>query len=196
MLLMRCQLFNFFLALSLLFASSCLLANDTNSESGEAERLIEFSQKAYETRYADLIDELRCPKCQNQNLSDSNAPIAQDLKSELIRLLEEGKSDREILDFMTLRYGNFVLYQPPLNAVTISLWLIPLGVVVIGVLVWLGVLRGSAKKASSNTSDIAAPLEQDDSLGKDAAPAKKHAADEDRQQAVDRLIKQLGDNDD
>lgn len=84
-----------------------------------------FNTDQLRTRYYALIGELRCPKCQNQNLADSDAPIAADLRNELQRLLHEEYSDQQILDFMTARYGHFVLYEPPLNRQTIVLWLLP-----------------------------------------------------------------------
>jgi cytochrome c-type biogenesis protein CcmH/NrfF len=70
-------------------------------------------------------------------LSDSDAPIAEDLRNELFSLLDEGYSDQEIRDFMTARYGTFVLYQPPLTRFTLALWLLPLGLLLIsGLIIW------------------------------------------------------------
>lgn len=86
-------------------------------------------------RYQSMIGELRCPKCQNQSLSDSDAPIAQDLRKELHRLLLEGESDKEILAFMVQRYGNFVLYRPPLDKYTFLLWGAPAILLFLGLLV-------------------------------------------------------------
>ena len=85
----------------------------------------EFDDEELLTRYQVLSAELRCPKCQNQNIADSNAPIAQDLRSQLHRQLHEGKSDDEIVDYMVKRYGEFVMYRPRWNAVTMVLWLAP-----------------------------------------------------------------------
>ncbi|HAN29169.1 MAG TPA: cytochrome c-type biogenesis protein CcmH, partial [Haliea salexigens] len=72
----------------------------------------EFSTPALEARYQLLSEELRCPKCQNQNIADSNAPISQDLRRLLHQQLEAGASDEEILEFMVARYGEFVRYRP------------------------------------------------------------------------------------
>lgn len=95
----------------------------------------EFSDPALEQRYRDLSQELRCPKCQNQNIADSNAPISQDLRKQLYQQLESGASDREILDFMVARYGEFVRYRPGFTSVTAMLWLAPLLMLAIGALV-------------------------------------------------------------
>ena len=82
----------------------------------------QFKDEGERARYRTLTEELRCPKCQNQNIADSNAPIAMDLRREIYRMLEEGKSDDEIVDFLVARYGDFVRYKPPLNARTWLLW--------------------------------------------------------------------------
>lgn len=92
----------------------------------------EFDSEQLNTRYHAFTDELRCPKCQNQNLSGSNSPIAADLRHELHRLLQEGKSDKEIIDFMVNRYGEFVLYRPRFNAETAILWLAPAILLLLG----------------------------------------------------------------
>ena len=76
-------------------------------------------------RYAALIDELRCPQCQNQNLAASNAPVAADLRGEIRRMLRAGKSDAEIIDALVSRYGDFVLYRPRWQPATYVLWLAP-----------------------------------------------------------------------
>lgn len=82
----------------------------------------EFKDDAERARYRGLIEELRCPKCQNQNIADSDAPIAMDLRREIYRMLGEGKSNEEIVDFLVDRYGDFVRYNPPVNARTWLLW--------------------------------------------------------------------------
>ncbi|MEP4484659.1 MAG: cytochrome c-type biogenesis protein [Halioglobus sp.] len=85
----------------------------------------EFSSPALEERYQSLSAELRCPKCQNQNIADSNAPIAQDLRKLLYEQLEKGSTDQEILDYMVARYGEFVRYRPSFDSATAALWLAP-----------------------------------------------------------------------
>ena len=90
-----------------------------------------------EARYRQFIDELRCPKCQNQNLSGSNSPIAQDLRGELFRMVLEGQSDESIKTFMVDRYGNFVLYDPPMDKNTIILWGAPAIMLFLGLMIAL-----------------------------------------------------------
>ena len=85
-----------------------------------------FDDPVLEARYYGLIDELRCPKCQNTNLAGSDAPIAHDLRATVYRLLtEEGQSDAQIRRYLVDRYGDFVLYDPPFNPYTAVLWLLP-----------------------------------------------------------------------
>nr|MBF0683150.1 cytochrome c-type biogenesis protein CcmH [Pseudomonas sp.] len=92
----------------------------------------EFNSEAERQRYRTLVEELRCPKCQNQNIADSNAPIAMDLRREIFRMLEEGKSDEQIVDFLVDRYGDFVRYKPPVDARTLVLWYGPVVLLVFG----------------------------------------------------------------
>ncbi|MDF2181385.1 cytochrome c-type biogenesis protein [Neptuniibacter sp. CAU 1671] len=97
----------------------------------------EFKDDATRERFHTLVFELRCPKCQNQNLADSNSPIASDLRREIHRMLEEGNNDAEIIDFMVARYGDFVLYRPPVNHLTYVLWYGPFGLLLVGIVVLL-----------------------------------------------------------
>ncbi|EWC42044.1 cytochrome c-type biogenesis protein [Stutzerimonas stutzeri] len=92
----------------------------------------EFRDEAERERYRTLTEELRCPKCQNQNIADSNAPIAMDLRQEIFRMLEEGQSNDQIVDYLVARYGDFVRYKPPMNAKTMLLWYGPAGLLVVG----------------------------------------------------------------
>ena len=101
----------------------------------------EFSSLENESRYHRLSQELRCPKCQNQNIADSNAPIARDLRALLHRQLEAGASDEEILTFMVERYGEFVRYRPAVNKQTAVLWIFPAAAVAIGLMVLVIHLR-------------------------------------------------------
>jgi cytochrome c-type biogenesis protein CcmH len=95
----------------------------------------EFSSEENRQRYMVLVDELRCPKCKNNNLSGSNSMIAMDLKREIHNLVESGATDEKIVDFMVMRYGDFVLYRPRLNQQTLLLWGAPVAVFLLGVLV-------------------------------------------------------------
>ena len=98
----------------------------------------EFNNPIDETRYRELINELRCPKCQNQNIADSNAPLAQDLRQKVYEQINQGYSDQQIMDYMVARYGDFVTYRPPLRPSTWLLWFGPLAVVMIaGLAIWL-----------------------------------------------------------
>jgi cytochrome c-type biogenesis protein CcmH len=86
-------------------------------------------------RVANLAHELRCLVCQNQTLADSNAPLAVDLRNQIREQLKSGKSERDVLDFMVARYGDFVLYRPPFKASTAALWLGPFLLLALGA--WL-----------------------------------------------------------
>jgi cytochrome c-type biogenesis protein CcmH len=84
-----------------------------------------FSSEQLRHRYHILSNELRCPKCQNQNLADSNSLIAVDLRDQVYFMLEAGKSDNDIVSFLVARYGDFVMYRPPLQTTTFILWFAP-----------------------------------------------------------------------
>ena len=99
----------------------------------------EFATEAERQRYRNLVEELRCPKCQNQNIADSDAPIAMDLRAQIYRMLEEGQSNEQIIDYLVSRYGDFVLYKPPVTARTVPLWYGPAGLLA-GGFVLLGVI--------------------------------------------------------
>ena len=85
----------------------------------------DFDSVQQEAQYRGLIEELRCPKCQNQNLAGSDAPIAQDLKQKTYDMVKEGRSDGEIRDYMQERYGDFITYKPPIRPSTWVLWFFP-----------------------------------------------------------------------
>ncbi|HEK1684615.1 TPA: cytochrome c-type biogenesis protein CcmH [Pseudomonas putida] len=99
----------------------------------------QFRDDAERERYQQLTKELRCPKCQNQDIADSNAPIAADLRREIFRMLGENQSNQQIIDFMVDRYGDFVRYKPALTARTWLLWFGP-GVLLVGGFVVLAVI--------------------------------------------------------
>ena len=98
----------------------------------------DFDSVQQEAQYRGLIEELRCPKCQNQNLAGSDAPIAQDLKQKTYDLIKEGRSDGEIRAYMQERYGDFISYKPPVRPSTWILWFFPplLLIVLIGGWFW------------------------------------------------------------
>jgi cytochrome c-type biogenesis protein CcmH len=112
-----------------------------------------FQDKVTEIRFNALNKELRCPKCQNQNLADSNSPIAADLRREVYELLQQGKADIEIVDFMVARYGDFVLYRPRVSPLTYILWYGPAGLLFVGVIIVVIILRRKpVKKAQKALS--------------------------------------------
>jgi cytochrome c-type biogenesis protein CcmH len=100
-----------------------------------------FEDPALQARYEQIIEEVRCLKCQNQSIRDSNAFLAADLRREIRRLLEEGKSDAEIYDFLVTRYGEFALYRPRASGKTLVLWLAPAVLLLVGILVLVRILR-------------------------------------------------------
>nr|WP_202410304.1 cytochrome c-type biogenesis protein [Pseudomaricurvus sp. HS19] len=106
----------------------------------------EFDDEVTRQRYLSFIEEMRCPKCQNQNLAGSDSPIAADLRRELYLLLEDGKSDKEIIDFMVARYGDYVLYRPPVKSSTVLLWALPATLLLLGVGVVGLTLRSRARQ--------------------------------------------------
>ncbi len=112
----------------------------------------EFGSEVDRERYQAFIEEMRCPKCQNQNLAGSNSPIAADLRREVHRLIEEGKSDREIVDFMVSRYGEFVLYKPQLKQNTWLLWYGPASLLVLGIIVIILILKRRSKAAAAEVA--------------------------------------------
>ena len=102
---------------------------------------LSFDSPAQEQRYRKLIAELRCLVCQNQNLADSNADLAQDLRQITYDMIKSGASDAEIVDYMVARYGEFVLYRPPLTRNTALLWVGPFVLLGVGIIVLVLVAR-------------------------------------------------------
>jgi cytochrome c-type biogenesis protein CcmH len=91
-----------------------------------------FADPKQEQLFYDLSKQLRCPKCQNQNIADSNSQLAQDLRRKTYELVKQGKSEQQVIDYMVARFGNFVSYDPPLTPATLFLWLGPLAFVLFG----------------------------------------------------------------
>jgi cytochrome c-type biogenesis protein CcmH len=133
----------------------------------------EFADESQRDRYRHFVEEMRCPKCQNQNLAGSDAPIATDLRRELHRLLIDGRSDREIVDFMVARYGAYILYDPPFDKKTALLWLAPVGFFAIGTIVLLSIVRRRRAPPPSDLS-VAERARLDELLqGREAPGARK-----------------------
>ncbi|HHF3082943.1 TPA: cytochrome c-type biogenesis protein [Vibrio diabolicus] len=110
----------------------------------------EFDNLEQEQQFKELSHTLRCPKCQNNTISDSNAELAQDLRHKVYEMTKEGKSKDEIVDYMIARYGNFVTYNPPFTVATAILWLGPLAVVLGGF--GLIVLRSRKSRVKAKAS--------------------------------------------
>ena len=115
----------------------------------------QFDNPRQEAQYRALIEEFRCPKCQNQNLAGSDAPIAQDLKQKTYDMVKDGRSDAEIRQYMNERYGDFIRYKPPVRPSTWILWFFPPVLLVFVMLAWFIRNRNSSKRAAV----IANPIE-------------------------------------
>jgi len=92
-----------------------------------------FDSPEQQQRFTTLTSELRCLVCQNQNLAESNAPLANDLRTQIYQKVLTGQSDKQIIDYLVARYGNFVLYRPPLNFSTFGLWFGPFILLLVGI---------------------------------------------------------------
>lgn len=97
----------------------------------------EFRTPEDEQRFRVLVEELRCPKCQNQNVADSNAGLSKDIKDRVFRLINEGKSNAEITDHMVERFGDFITYRPPVRPLTWFLWFGPFALALLAALIIL-----------------------------------------------------------
>ena len=111
----------------------------------------QFSDTEDEIRYQKMIAELRCLVCQNQNLADSNAELAQDLRAKTFEMVNAGASNNEIAEFMVARYGDFVLYRPPLKGQTLLLWIGPFGILLIALIVFFITVRRSQTNIKLST---------------------------------------------
>ncbi|MGR8950201.1 MAG: cytochrome c-type biogenesis protein [Gammaproteobacteria bacterium] len=130
----------------LLLGSSLCMAADTPYE---------FSTPQQAARYQRLLEELRCLVCQNQSLSDSHAELAQDLRDEVYRMMNEDLSDEEIRGFMVARYGDFVLYKPPIKKSTFLLWFGPFALILIALtIVWRSVSRQRESSESLTAEEL------------------------------------------
>ena len=110
-----------------------------------ADTPVVFESTADRERYETLLEELRCLVCQNQSLSDSHADLAQDLRDQVYKMIGEGKNNTEIADFMVARYGDFVLYKPPVKSATWLLWFGPLILVVVAFAIVAMFARGRTR---------------------------------------------------
>ncbi len=127
----------------LLLAASALAQNPIQP--------LEFASETQRERYHALIDELRCTVCQNQALASSDAPLAADLREAVYRQIREGRADSEIRQFMRDRYGDFVLYNPPLAAHTLLLWAGPPLLLIIGGILAALIVRAQRRRLAEST---------------------------------------------
>ena len=123
-----------------------------------AEDKFSFDTPAQRESFLKLTAELRCPMCQNQNIADSDAMIAHDMRRKVYALLKQGKTEQEVIDFMKSRYGDFVHYQPPVTAATLWLWAGPVLFIFIALIV---VIR---RKSVTPPEDMAAKLAKADEM--------------------------------
>lgn len=112
----------------------------------------DFNGNVNEDRYKHLISELRCLVCQNQSLADSDAGLAHDLRREVWELMDQGKSNTQVTEYLVARYGDFVLYNPPVKPSTYILWYGPFGLLVFGLVVLIYTVRRRGNQAESRFS--------------------------------------------
>jgi cytochrome c-type biogenesis protein CcmH len=118
-----------------------------------------FDDPEMQARYEQLISEVRCLQCQNQSIKDSNVSLAADLRREIARMIEEGKTDDEIANFLVIRYGEFALYRPRATGKTLVLWLAPFLLVLFGVFALARVVKHRMSLPIEDDSDIKEQME-------------------------------------
>jgi cytochrome c-type biogenesis protein CcmH len=132
------------LILSLVLTGNKIYADD---------KPVKFENQVLEQRYYELIDEVRCLVCQNQSLADSNADLAQDLRNEIYEMLVAGNDNKQIMQFLVERYGDFVLYRPPLQENTWLLWFGPFLLLLICVVIAIIIIRKQSSESTTHISD-------------------------------------------
>ncbi len=133
---------------ALAFASTLYAAEDNFS----------FETPEQRAAFLTLTAELRCPMCQNQNIADSDAMIAHDMRRKVYTLLKQGKTEAQVIDYMKTRYGDFVHYQPPVTIATMWLWAVPV------LFVFIALLFIVRRKSASPPEDMAAKLAKADAM--------------------------------
>lgn len=149
-----CSGFTLMLLLAVTLAGIAQRAYAEPQPRSGSETLLEFEDPQTKDRYYSLLEQLRCLVCQNQSLADSDAGLAQDLRSKVYEMLQQGADDREIVDFMVARYGDFVLYNPPLKTSTVLLWFGPFilaGFGILGLVIYM--IRRNEQKTESLLSE-------------------------------------------
>ncbi|MDH5472661.1 MAG: cytochrome c-type biogenesis protein CcmH [Gammaproteobacteria bacterium] len=135
--------------LSLMFLSAMLMLNTAQAKIES----LEFANDQMKDDYHSLVAELRCLVCQNQNLADSNAELAQDLRKQVFEMLDKGSSRSDVVDFMVTRYGDFVLYRPPVKTTTLLLWYGPVVLFLIALSIVVVFYRKQTRKSEVVLSD-------------------------------------------
>ncbi|NYR11903.1 cytochrome c-type biogenesis protein CcmH [Pseudoalteromonas sp. MIP2626] len=114
----------------------------------------QFDSNEQAVRFEELTKELRCPKCQNQNIADSDAVVAKDLRERVLALVKDGKTKDEVIDYMIDRYGYFVHYDPPVTPATLVLWVLPVLIVIFGFgFIVIRQRKASVKQSWSNNDE-------------------------------------------
>lgn len=120
----------------------------------------EFASEEHRKRYKHLIEELRCPKCKNNNLAGTNSQIAVDLRREIQKMIDNGDSDEQIVNFMVSRYGDFVLYRPRVTGKTLYVWLFPVALLGLGLTIFAMIVIKRKKAIKATTNDGLSTEEQ------------------------------------
>ncbi len=180
-----------FYFLASFFASVCMANEGKNLSLLTAEplvnveiasELLKFENELERKMYYQLIQDLRCPKCQNQNLADSDAPIANDLRNEIYQLVKEGYTSSEVEKYMETRYGQFVRYAPAVSSATAVLWMLPAALIILGLFIILGILKRNRSFANDFGKDF------DDGFHDDK---NQHTFDRKSAEDVDRRVTEL-----
>ncbi len=137
----------YFIQFTLLF----LLIQGVSAQSIDAKK---FSSKDQEQRYQTLIDEIRCPVCQGQSIAGSNASLALDLRKKVEQLIVSGKTDNEIHAYMVERYGDFVVFKPPVKKTTYILWLAPFVLLFVCLIILYRATKSRVEKASPEADEL------------------------------------------
>ncbi|MFK5912972.1 MAG: cytochrome c-type biogenesis protein CcmH [Woeseiaceae bacterium] len=138
--------------ISILLSLFVLLASSIFSVYAAVE-VKQFKTPEHEQRYKVLTNELRCVVCQNQNIAGSNAALAKDLRKQVFKMINEDKSNDEILEFMVARYGDFVLYRPAFNSMNFLLWAGPFIIFIIGLTILVSFIRQRKKVVVNELSN-------------------------------------------
>ena len=166
---------------------ACLLSFILSFSAHAAIDVYDFDSPQQEAQYRGLIEELRCPKCQNQNLAGSDAPIAQDLKQKTYDMIKEGRSDAEIRAYMQERYGDFITYKPPVRPSTWILWFFPPLLLIVLIIGWFWQSKRSQRVARGESAvniDSAAALSAAEKAELDRLLARSNSNSNAKSEAV------------